>query len=340
MTAKPFKLLSMLLVVGIAVSCTTDPKISIKENTVHETSVAPISLDYVLGPGDGLEVTYFFGTQTMEREYTLQIGDVISVEFFYHTDNNKTVTIGPDGKITLARQGEIDAAGLTTRQLTEKITRLYGKVFKDPIVTITLIEFNQALKGFKDAVTSDRRGHSKFILIRPDGYASFFYLDQDVRVAGLTIPQLRDIVAEEYNRKFGGIAISLALENTNSNLVYVSGQVAKPDAYQLVQPTTVTQVLSKAGIIWENSDLSSVIVVSRDTEGRPVGRIVDVNKVIGEGNIGNDVLLRRFDVVFVPKNTITNVNVWINQYLSKVVPDWMRLSFIYSLKGSSGSLFD
>lgn len=337
MTAKHFKLLSMLLVVGIALSCTTDPKISIKENTVYEASVVPVGLDYVLGPGDVLEITYFFGTQKTEKEYFLEIGDVISVEFFYHPDINKTVTISPDGKITLARQGEISAAGLTTRQLEQKITKLYGKIFKEPDVTITLIEFNQALKGFKEAVTSDRRGGSKPVLIRPDGYATFFHLSKDLRAAGMTIPQLRDIVVEEYNRKFGGVAISLALENTNSNLVYVSGQVAKPDAYQLVQPTTVTQVLSKAGVIYENADLSSVIVVSRSPDGRPVGRVVNVNKVIGEGNIGNDVLLQRFDVVFVPKNPITNLNVWIDQYLSRVVPDWLRMSFVYRLDNKGGA---
>ena len=98
------------------------------------------------------------------------------------------------------------------------------------------------------------------------------------------------------------------LENTNSNLVYVNGEVRKPDSYQLVQPTTVTQILSQAGIIWENAKLSSVLVISRSPDGRPMGRLVNLSKVVGEGNIGHDVMLKRFDIVYVPRNAITNAN--------------------------------
>jgi len=189
------------------------------------------------------------------------------------------------------------------------------------------------LQAFKEAVKSDRFGQSKLFLIRPDGYANLFHLEHDIRAAGFTLPQLKTLVAEEYHKKFAGLAISLALEDSNSYVVYVSGQVSKPDTYKLIQPTTVTQILSQAGIIWENAALDSIVVVSRSPEGRPIGRLVNLNKVIGEGNIGHDVLLRRMDVVYVPKNTITKANVWVDQYLSNMVPDWVRLSFGYSLGG-------
>jgi polysaccharide export outer membrane protein len=339
MTIKIFKTIFVLLVVSIYVSCTTGPSISIEKDTIYEGPVVKADSDYILGPGDTVQVTYFFGTQQIEKEYTLEVGDVMEIEFYYHSEINKIVKIRPDGKITLARKGDIRAAGLTTRQLKENITSLYSDSFKDPSVTITLIEFNQALQGFKEAVKSDRFGQSKLFLIRPDGYANLFHLERDIRAAGFTLPQLKTVIEEAYHQKFAGLAISLALENTNSNLVYVSGQVARPGTFTLIQPTTVAQIVSQAGIIWENAALDSIIVVSRSPEGRPAGRLVNLNKVIGEGNIGHDVLLRRFDIVYVPKNTITKANVWVDQYLNGIVPDWVRMNFQYGL-GSKNDILD
>jgi polysaccharide export outer membrane protein len=339
MTIKMFRILMLLLIAAAAVSCTTDPLISIEKETIHAAPIVAAQSDYILGPGDTVQVTYFFGTQQIETEYTLEVGDVMDIDFYYHSEINKRVTIRPDGKITLARKGDIRAAGLTTHELNQNITKHYSNIFKDPLVTISLIEFNQALQGFKEAVRSDRFGQSKLFLIRPDGYVNLFYLEHDIRAAGFTLPQLNTVIEEEYYKKFTGLAISLALENTNSNLVYVSGQIARPGAFTLIQPTTVAQIVSQAGIIWENAALDSIIVVSRSPEGKPIGKLVNLNKVIGEGNIGNDVLLKRFDIVYVPKNTITKVNVWVDQYLSGIVPDWVRMNFTYGL-GSKKDIFD
>jgi polysaccharide export outer membrane protein len=320
-------------------SCSIEPKISFKEDTIYEAPVPAADSDYILGPGDTVQVTYFFGTEQIKTEYTLEVGDVMDIEFYYHPEINKRVAIRPDGKITLARKGDIRAAGLTTRQLTENITALYSDIFKDPLVTITLIEFNQALKGFEEAVKSDRFGQSKLFLIRPDGYANLFYLEHDIRAAGYTLPELRSVIEEEYRQRFAGLAISLQLENSNSNLVYVSGQVLRPGRFTFIQPTTVSQIVSQAGIIWENAAADSIVVISRSPEGRPVGRLVNLAKVVGEGNIGHDILLKRFDVVFVPRNKISKVNVWVEQYLSGIVPDWVRLTFGYSL-GRKDDIFD
>ena len=328
----------MLAVLLLFVSC-SDVNVSITEDTLHEEQAAPIGSDYLIGPGDSVQITYFFGTQPIEREYVLEVGDVIEVQFYYHAEVNRTATIHPDGNISLARKGEIRAAGLTTRELQDKISNLYSDVFKDPLVNITLIEFNQALKGFKEAITSDRAGHSKAILVRPDGYISLFHIAEDIRAAGRTLPELRTIVAQKYQKHFDSLTISLAMLTTASNLVYVSGAVQSPASYQLIQPTTVSQILSQAGIIWETAALDSVILISRSPEGKPVGRLVDMNKVIGEGNIGNDVLLKRFDIVYVPKNAITNAGIFVDQYINNILPDATRLNWGYSL-GGKNDVFD
>lgn len=322
------KIVSAVFLCLLCVSCAGLEK---EKEIVYKQPVVEMASDYLLGPGDTVEITYFFGTQPSKKAYTLEVGDVIEIAFYYHPEINKTVTIRPDGKISLAGKGDIYAAELTPLELKEKITKIYSDTFKDPLVTITLIEFSQALKKFEEAIKSDRRGHSRLILIRPDGYMSLFNLEQDIIAAGLTLPQLKTIISEEYSKKFESVTVSLALETTNSNLVYVSGEVRKPDSYKLIGPTTATQILSKAGIIWETAELNSVIVISRSPEGKPIGRLVNLDKVVGEGNIGHDVLLKRFDIVYVPKNKITKVGLFVKQYLSDIIPDWARLNFTYEL---------
>ena len=328
---KSFLMLCLTLCLLMACISCSGPNISIKEDTVYEGPVAKIDREYVLGPGDQIQVTYFFGTEVSRKEYVLEVGDVLEVQFYYHPESNKTVTIRPDGKISLARKGEIRAAGLTTTQLIASITSLYRDTYKDPLVTISLIEFNQALRAFQEAVTSDRFGHSKMVLIRPDGNANFFHIDEDIPAAGLSLPELQSMVLKRYKDQFDNLKVTMALESADSNLVYVSGQVLKPDTYQLTQPTTVTQILSRAGINWETAALDSIVVVSRGPDGRPIGRLVSVNQVISEGNIGQDIFLKRFDIVYVPQNKIAQLNTFIDQYLSNIVPDWAGFSLVYRI---------
>jgi protein involved in polysaccharide export with SLBB domain len=307
------------------------PIVKIEQDTYYNEKKPNKQDDYILGPGDTVQITYFFSTQPSEEEYLLEVGDVINVDFFYHPETNKRATIRPDGKITLPRKGDIRAAGLSTLQLNNKIIEIYSDTFKNPELTIELIEFSQALKGFKEAVRSDRGGHSKEMLIRPDGFISPFFLESDIKASGQTIDQLKRTLSDRYKNRFSSVDISIALFSTNSNIVYVNGEVRKPSSYQLVGPTTVTQILSQAGIIFETAALKTVLVLSRSKDGRPVGRLVNIEDVLNKGNIGDDLLLKRFDVVYVPKNKIAQANQFVDQYINKIIPRDVNLSFTYRI---------
>jgi len=57
--------------------------------------------------------------------------------------------------------------------------------------------------------------------------------------------------------------------------------------------------------------------------------VVDLDKIIGEGNIGNDLLLRQYDVVYVPRSTITDADLFIDQYVNKIVPRFFQTSLVF-----------
>jgi polysaccharide export outer membrane protein len=77
------------------------------------------------------------GTQP---EYRLGYGDVIEVKFFYDPEFDQTVTVRPDGRISLPRLGDVTVAGMTPARLDELITDRYAEIIRDPDVTVVVQE--------------------------------------------------------------------------------------------------------------------------------------------------------------------------------------------------------
>lgn len=74
-------------------------------------------------------------------EYKLGFGDVIDIKFFRNAQFNETIKVRPDGRISLAKVGEIQANGLTPAQLDSIITRTYAEFLLEPDVTVIVREF-------------------------------------------------------------------------------------------------------------------------------------------------------------------------------------------------------
>ena len=74
----------------------------------------------------------------MRQTYLLQPGDGFDVKFFYSQELNESVVIRPDGKISLQLVGEIQAAGLAPGDLERDLRTRYGKVLRDPSVTVVV----------------------------------------------------------------------------------------------------------------------------------------------------------------------------------------------------------
>src|SRR5438045_431349 len=81
-------------------------------------------------------------TVTGDR-YRLQPGDVLEVQFRYSPEFNQTVTVQPDGYITLEIGGDLKVAGFTIEQTRTAILRQARTRLQDPVATIMLKEFQR-----------------------------------------------------------------------------------------------------------------------------------------------------------------------------------------------------
>jgi polysaccharide export outer membrane protein len=82
-------------------------------------------------------------TTVTEERYRLQPGDVFEVQFRYSPEFNQTVTVQPDGFVSLEVGGDLKVAGLTIEQAHAAILKKAATRLQDPVATIVLKEFQK-----------------------------------------------------------------------------------------------------------------------------------------------------------------------------------------------------
>jgi polysaccharide export outer membrane protein len=83
-----------------------------------------------------------FGGQRYPR-YELRADDVVDLFFEFTPEFNQTLTVQPDGYITLRGVGDVHVAGLTVPEITETIRTAYGKILNNPTIAIALKDFDK-----------------------------------------------------------------------------------------------------------------------------------------------------------------------------------------------------
>ena len=73
--------------------------------------------------------------------YTLHAGDVISLDYRYTPEFNQTVTIQPDGYVTLDIVGDVKIAGLTLDEVHDQIVKMASSRLNHPELNLTLKDF-------------------------------------------------------------------------------------------------------------------------------------------------------------------------------------------------------
>ena len=167
--------------------------------------------------------------------YQLRPGDVFDLSFPFSPEFNQTVTVQPDGFVTLREAGDLKVASLTVPQLRQAIAARYGTILKAPEVIVVLKEFE-----------------------RP-----YFIAD---------------------------------------------GQVGKPGKYELRGDTTVLQGLAMAGGMKESAKHSQVLLFRRLNDQWSETKILDLKAMLHSKNLAEDIDLRPGDMIFVPQNRISKIS--------------------------------
>jgi len=77
------------------------------------------------------------------RRYRLRKSDSFDIDFAFSSELNQTVAVQPDGYVTLKEVGSIYVEGQTIPELTQILKDAYSKTLHNPVITVSLKDFEK-----------------------------------------------------------------------------------------------------------------------------------------------------------------------------------------------------
>ncbi len=167
------------------------------------------------------------------------------------------------------------------------------------------------------AVLDGKPIRTEGVLVRPDGMITLNPVG-DVRAAGLTPGELDSVLTDEYVDVFRDPNITVTVAKLAGNMVHVLGQVRIPGAYEVTPNATVLQAVTRAGGPSINAKMGSVILMRRTGPASMIVRKVSLDRAIHLAQAGQDPYVRRFDIIYVPRTLIGNVNQFSDQFFGSI----------------------
>ncbi len=92
----------------------------------------------LVDPADAVE---FGAVRAVTPGYRLAVQDVFDVSFLFEPQLSTRVKVRPDGGVALPIVGDIRVAGRTPGEVDSLLTTAYATYFKDPEVTVNVVDF-------------------------------------------------------------------------------------------------------------------------------------------------------------------------------------------------------
>jgi polysaccharide export outer membrane protein len=194
-----------------------------------------------------------------------------------------------------ARAGDADTTGMDWSQVPE-----YRIVPGD----LLQLNFGPRTDVPGDLVRSAR--------VRPDGRISVFPVG-DVVAAGLAPRELEQSLVSLLAGDLRNPRVTIDITEFAGNQVHVLGQVKSPQSVPARPFMTVLQAVAAAGGFTDDASRNSVLVFHRD--GARTVRVsrIRLDRAVKSGDLSADMLVGRFDIVYVPRNAIGNLDIFARQ---------------------------
>lgn len=251
-----------------------------------------------------------------EPGYLIGPEDVLSIEVWKHPDISREAVVNAKGEITIPPIKSLSVIGLTASQLEEKLAQALSRYLIDPIVFVTVKQFNSqrviALGELNTGIYTLKRRTTlvEFLgqiggmtanadtyhikLIRKDGEVFIFDFHQL-----LNAHEKREAI-------FVSGGDTVYVPPLEMNKIYVLGEVKDPKVVTLKGKMTVVEAVAEAGGYTRDAVLRSIIVI-RGEPGAQKGIRVSLKHVLKEADLAQNIDLEPGDIVYVPKSFVADV---------------------------------
>lgn len=165
-------------------------------------------------------------------------------------------------------------------------------------------------------------------LVAPDGNIGLRAAGR-LPAAGRTAAELERVVTEGARRVLIDPVVTVSLEEAGGAQVVVGGAVRLPGAYPLVGRRGTLEMVLVAGGFDPEARMDEVVLIRRGPGDRPMLRTVDARGFIEGRETTGDVPLLPGDIVFVPRSRVAEANLWVEQYVTRMLP--FNRSFNYTI---------
>ncbi len=166
------------------------------------------------------------------------------------------------------------------------------------------------------------------VIVSPDGYI-YLQLIGPARVLDRSPAEVATDLRERYAVELRRPEVMVVPRQFGSEIIYVGGDVQRPGVFKLAPRMSVLEGILEAGGFLDTARTDEVVLIRRTCQNQPMLKVVNVRQLI-EGKAYNDnVPLHRFDVIYVPRSSVAEVNLWIDQYINRNIP--FTRSFSYTI---------
>jgi polysaccharide export outer membrane protein len=247
------------------------------------------------------------------KEYLIGVADVIAVSVLDNRDLDAVATVNPGGKIALPLVGEVQAAGLTAAELTQRLTDEYAKKVKSPVVTVSLREVNSYRFYFVGKVTRPGMytSRSEVTLLQAISMAGGILDGADLAQAYVARGKERVPVDFVRLMRQGDLTQNITLNADDTivlpdnpqHVIYVMGEVKQPGMLPFVKERnwTATKAVAAVGGFTQYASRARSYIIREDT-GKKITIPIDFNDLMKNPEAGKDVPLSAGDILVIPQS--------------------------------------
>jgi polysaccharide export outer membrane protein len=247
------------------------------------------------------------------KEYIIGVADVVAVSVLDNRDLDAVVTVTPGGKIALALIGEIQAAGLTASELTQRLTQEYATKVKSPQVTVSLREVNSYRFYFVGRVARPGMYTSRSEVTILQAISMAGGLLDGADLAQSYVARGTERVPVDFVRlmRQGDLTQNITLNPDDTivlpdnpqHVIYVMGEVKTPGMLPFVKERnwTATKAVAAVGGFTQHAGRGRSYII-REEGGRKLTIPIDFNDLMKNPEAGKDVPLNAGDILVIPQS--------------------------------------
>ncbi len=174
------------------------------------------------------------------------------------------------------------------------------------------------------------------VTVQSDGRVSLLLVGSTM-AARKTPQQLGQELSRGYSKFLENADVTVTLTASAGLAVFVGGEVAKPSVVPIKGELSLLQSITEAGGFKETANKDQILILRQTREGHFQTFQANASEVLH--NEAPELYLQQHDIVYVPRTKIAQVDQFVDQYISQIVPRWLNTTFgfQYGIHGFVGS---